>query len=38
MYLARRDHLTEAIFYHNEEKEQGMVQSLAKRLVKVLSI
>ncbi|KAK4009313.1 hypothetical protein OUZ56_018430 [Daphnia magna] len=31
---SRRDHLTEAIFYHNEDKEQGMVNSLVKRLAK----
>ncbi|XP_032793824.2 uncharacterized protein LOC116930556 [Daphnia magna] len=31
---SRLDHLTEAIFYHNEEKEQSMVQSLVKRLMK----
>ncbi|KAK4037158.1 hypothetical protein OUZ56_029200 [Daphnia magna] len=31
---SRRDHLTETIFYHNEDKEQGMVNSLVKRLAK----
>ncbi|KZR98352.1 Uncharacterized protein APZ42_006272 [Daphnia magna] len=34
-FLTRRDHLIEAIFDHNEDKEQGIGNSLVKRLAKV---
>lgn len=35
-FPVRRDHLSEAIIYHNEEKEENMVSTLVKRLSKAI--